>query len=212
MPNIKYKEFLRKHTTEDIINKMEEELNGLEEATLGGYSFSPAMISKLKNAYGNLKTISPSNATKLNKILDKVNKDGLIDLYKAKIPFVSIGAGGKLSQKHNLSPKDINKLREEAPANSVSSGGVDMAPNAGHPNVMKKHIRRNKKDQEDLTKKIGKMVKDNKDNNNNILKGVNETLEKLESKIDEVSGIDNTIKFEEEKPYQTFSEKFKVGK
>ena len=56
------------------------------------------------------------------------------------------------------------------------------------------------------------MVKDNKDNNNNILKGVNETLEKLESKIDEVSGIDNTIKFEEEKPYQTFSEKFKVGK
>ena len=46
----------------------------------------------------------------LNKILDKVNKDGLIDLYKAKIPFVSIGAGGKLSQKHNLSPKDINRI------------------------------------------------------------------------------------------------------
>ena len=68
------------------------------------------MISQIKKAYGNLKTITPSNATKLNKILDKVNKDGLIDLYKAKIPFVSIGAGGKLSQKHNLSPKDINRI------------------------------------------------------------------------------------------------------
>ena len=77
----------------------------LEEAT-----FSPSMLSQLKKAYGNLKTITPSNATKLNKILDKVNKDGLIDLYKAKIPFVSIGAGGKLSQKHNLSPKDINRI------------------------------------------------------------------------------------------------------
>ncbi|MAG48426.1 hypothetical protein CMO86_01725, partial [Candidatus Woesearchaeota archaeon] len=77
----------------------------LEEAT-----FSPAMLSQLKSAFGNLKTITPDKATKLNKILDKVNKDGLIDLYKAKIPFVSIGAGGKLSQKHNLSPKDINRI------------------------------------------------------------------------------------------------------
>ena len=25
MPNIKYKEFLRKHTTEDIVNKMQED-------------------------------------------------------------------------------------------------------------------------------------------------------------------------------------------
>ena len=77
----------------------------LEEAT-----FSPAMLSQLKSAFGNLKTISPDKATKLNKILDKVNKDGLIDIYKAKIPFLSIGAGSKLSQKHNLSPKDINRI------------------------------------------------------------------------------------------------------
>jgi cobalamin biosynthesis protein CobT len=77
---------------------------------------------------------------------------------------------------------------------------------------MKKHIRRNKKDQDDLTKKIGKMVKENDDNNNNILKGVNQTLDLLENKIDEVSGIDNEIVFEEKKDYKTFSEKFKVGK
>ena len=60
---------------------------------------------------------------------------------------------------------------------------------------MKKHIRRNKKDQDDLTKKIGKMVKENDDNNNNILKGVNQTLDLLENKIDEVSGIDNKNSF-----------------
>ena len=87
-----------------------------------------------------------------------------------------------------------------------------MAPNPGNTKIMKKHIRRNKKDQDDLTKKIGKMVKENDDNNNNILKGVNQTLDLLENKIDEVSGIDNEIVFEEKKDYKTFSEKFKVGK
>ena len=77
----------------------------LEEAT-----FSPAMLSQLKKGFSGLKTITPDKATKLNKILDKVNKDGLIDLYKSKIPFVSIGAGSVLSKKHNLSPKDINRI------------------------------------------------------------------------------------------------------
>jgi len=61
-------------------------------------------------------------------------------------------------------------------------------------------------------KKIGQMVKENYDNNNNIIKGVNQTLDLLEDKIDEFCGIDNTIEFEEEKEYKTFSEKFKVGK
>ena len=77
----------------------------LEEAT-----FSPAMLSQLKKGFSGLKTLTPDKATKLNKILDKVNKDGLIDLYKSKIPFVSIGAGSVLSKKHNLSPKDINRI------------------------------------------------------------------------------------------------------
>jgi len=85
--------------------KKEVKKEELEEAT-----FSPAMISQMKKAYSNLKTITPANATKLNKILDTVTKDGLIDLYKAKIPFVSIGAGSKLSQKHNLSPMDIKRI------------------------------------------------------------------------------------------------------
>ena len=77
----------------------------VQEAT-----FSRAMISQLKKAYGNLKTITPDNAKKLGKIIDTVTKDGLIDLYKSKIPFVSTAAGTRLSMKHNLSPADILSL------------------------------------------------------------------------------------------------------
>jgi len=85
--------------------KKEVKKEELEEAT-----FSPAMISQLKKAYGNLKTITPDNAKKLGKIIDTVTKDGLIDLYKSKIPFVSTAAGTRLSMKHNLSPMDIKRI------------------------------------------------------------------------------------------------------
>ena len=89
----------------DKQDKKEVKKEELEEAT-----FSPAMISQLKKAYGNLKTITPDNAKKLGKIIDTVTKDGLIDLYKSKIPFVSTAAGTRLSQKHNLSPMDIKRI------------------------------------------------------------------------------------------------------
>ena len=84
-------------------------------------------------------------------------------------------------------------------------------------NVFEKHEefwyrKDNEKETKKRMKKIGQMVKENDDNNNNILKGVNQTLDLLEDKIDEVSGIDNEIVFEEKKEYKTFSEKFKVGK
>ena len=47
---------------------------------------------------------------------------------------------------------------------------------------------------------------------NAVLDSVNSVVEKLESKVDEVSGTDDTIKFEEEKEYKTFSDIFGVGK
>ena len=56
------------------------------------------------------------------------------------------------------------------------------------------------------------MVKQSEENNSVMLKGILNNIDKIEEKVDEVSGIDNTIKFEEEKPYKTFSDKFKVGK
>ena len=72
----------------------------------------------------------------------------------------------------------INKMDEDAPANAVAHGGVDMNPTG----------KKKKDDAEDvlrrtILKKMGANVKENFDNNNVVLKGVNETLTKLEKKI-----------------------------
>ena len=77
----------------------------------------------------------------------------------------------------------INKMDEDAPANAVAHGGVDMNPTG-------KKVKK-KDDAEDvlrrtIMKKLGANVKENFDNNNVVLKGINETLNKLEDKIDEL--------------------------
>jgi len=73
--------------------------------------FSRSQIDRLKKEYEPLrnKRINPTN---LMKVFDKIDhdKNTLIQLYKAKIPFVSTLAGSRLSQKHNLSPMDIKKI------------------------------------------------------------------------------------------------------
>ena len=96
----------------------------------------------------------------------------------------------------------INKMDEDAPANAVAHGGVDMNPTG-------KKVK--KKDAEDvlrrtIMKKLGASVKENTDNNNIVLRGVNETLNKLEKKIDEYSGNDEEVEIEPEK--DTFHDKF----
>ena len=80
----------------------------------------------------------------------------------------------------------INKMDEDAPANAVAHGGVDMNPTG-------KKVKK-KDDAEDvlrrtIMKKLGANVKEGYDNNNVVLKGVNETLSKLEDKIDEKNGV-----------------------
>jgi len=96
----------------------------------------------------------------------------------------------------------VNKMDEDAPANAVAHGGVDMNPTG-------KKVK--KKDAEDvlrrtIMKKLGASVKENTDNNNVVLRGVNETLNKLEKKIDEYSGNDEEVEIEPEK--DTFHDKF----
>ena len=97
----------------------------------------------------------------------------------------------------------INKMDEDAPANAVAHGGVDMNPTG-------KKVKK-KDDAEDvlrrtILKKLGANVKENFDNNNVVLKGINETLNKLEDKIDEKNGIKKEeIKIEKKK---TFHDKF----
>ena len=104
----------------------------------------------------------------------------------------------------------VNKMDEDAPANAVAHGGVDMNPNGKR--VKKKDDVSTTADAETkirelIMKKFGKNVKENTDNNNVVLRGINETLNKLEDKIDEKSGIEKEeIKIVEKK--QTFHDKF----
>ena len=103
----------------------------------------------------------------------------------------------------------INKMDEDAPANSVAGGGVDLNPTGAR---MSPSIQRRKKKQGDeqdkITKKISKMIKANEDNNNVILKQVNESLSKVEDKSDEKLGLKQDVDIKEEKEYKTFRDKY----
>jgi len=108
----------------------------------------------------------------------------------------------------------INKIDEDAPANAAGSGnvaGIGVGPD-GEPGVNSikamKRKKENEKEQEKISKKIGNLVKENKDNNNIILKQILDTIDKVELKIDEKNGIENKIEVIEEKEYKTFREKF----
>ena len=83
----------------------------------------------------------------------------------------------------------INKMDEDAPANAVAHGGVDMNPTG----------KKKKDDAEDvlrrtIMKKLGNRIKENDDNNNVALKGVLETVNKLDKVIDKLS-TGNTISY-----------------
>ena len=79
------------------------------EKAVNEAKFSDDMINKLKKAYEPMKG-KKINPTPLMKIFDKIdsNKDGLEQLYKADIPFVSMMAMSRLMLKHNYKAADIN--------------------------------------------------------------------------------------------------------
>ena len=112
---------------EPVINKVVQMLKKASKAHAGqakelekavkeeiDEQFSKSMIDKLKKTYGPLKgkKIPPEP---LAKIFDKIdrNKNALIQLYKADIPFVSTMAMTRLMSKHNMKPAQIKKLKEE---------------------------------------------------------------------------------------------------
>ena len=82
-----------------------------KESIVNEEGFSDDMIKKLRAAYEPLKgkKIPP---LPLMKIFDKIdyNVKGLIQLYKADIPFVSMMAMSRLMLKHDYKADDINKL------------------------------------------------------------------------------------------------------
>ena len=115
----------------------------ISEAYVSMYEakMSSAQIAKLKKVYEPMrdKRISPANATKLSKIIDMVGRDkeALIQLFKADIPFVSQGAVTKLITKHNMKGAEINKLKEEFNVESVQEG-LDNADTSVVKKVVKK--------------------------------------------------------------------------
>ena len=89
----------------------------------------------------------------------------------------------------------INKMDEDAPANAVAHGGVDMNPTGKKP----------KEKKPDILKRLGKNIKENNDNNNIVLKGVLNKISQIETAID---GEKPEVKFEEETEYITFKDKY----
>ena len=95
----------------------------LAEVRLDEAKMKPAQVAALKKAYEPMrdKKISMANADKLNKMMTTVgkDKDTLIQLFKADIPFISQSAMTQLIITHNMSGAEINKLREEFNVESV---------------------------------------------------------------------------------------------
>ena len=78
---------------------------------------SPNQIAQLKKAYEPMRggRISTGNATKMGKMIGMIEKDkeALIQLMKADIPFVSAIATSRLISVHGMKGNEINKLKEE---------------------------------------------------------------------------------------------------
>ena len=104
----------------------------------------------------------------------------------------------------------VSRMEEDAPANSVAGGGVDLAPNAAvsqSPHMIRRK-KEQEKEQEKIKQKIGQMIKANEDNNNVVLKQVLDGLDKVDVKIDEKTYGKTEIKVEEKKEYKTFRDKY----
>jgi hypothetical protein len=96
---------------EYILNLIGEEVD-LDEAKM-----SASQIAALKKAYEPMrgKKMSMDSGNKLRSIMDKIDDDkqALIQLVKADIPFVSALAVTRLISKHDMKGAEINKLKEE---------------------------------------------------------------------------------------------------
>ena len=100
----------------------------------------------------------------------------------------------------------INKMDEDAPANAVAGGGVDMAPNAGKKKMTKDDEEKLK---DVIMRSLKKNMKESDDNNNVVLKGVLDKLDKLDEAIDKASGIEKEeLQFVEDKEYKGFKTKY----
>ena len=80
------------------------------------FEFTATQMAALKKEYEPMrgKTISISNANKLNAMMDRLSKDMLIKLANANVPFVSTSAASKLVMKHGMRFTDFKLNMSEA--------------------------------------------------------------------------------------------------
>ena len=116
---------LRVSTVKSILGEQVETL----------HEFSDSQIAQLKKDYAPLKgkTISGTNANKLMKIFDKFdkNKQLLIKLLKANIPFVSMLAQARLISRHGANASQLAQMRKE----ELSEGKWKISGVTGYKNV-----------------------------------------------------------------------------
>ena len=101
-----------------IVGRLKKGEHSIKEGVdLDEAKMSASQIAALKKAYEPMrgKKISMDSGNKLRSIMDKIDDDkqALIRLVKADIPFVSALAVTRLISKHDMKGAEINKLKEE---------------------------------------------------------------------------------------------------
>ena len=158
---------------------MDEIINKMDESNQMGY-----VVKFSKSKGGKISTAWYKSEADAKKALEMLKKDGL---------------NGIITK---------GRMDEDAPANNTS--GTDMNPTGARmsPKMMKRKKEQGD-EQDNISNKISKMVKANEDNNNVILKQVNESLSKVEDKSDEKLGLKQDVELVEvEEDYKTFRDKY----
>src|SRR6056300_2115149 len=111
--------------------------------------------------------------------------------------------------------QDIVNRMEDAPANAAGSGniaGIGVGPD-GEPGIRKKDDDKKDPLMFGKYKTFKRKIKESDDNNNTLLKGMIETINKLEDKIDEKNGFTKSeVTVETKDEYVSFREKYNVKK
>jgi len=158
---------------------IDEIINKMDESNQMGY-----VVKFSKSKGGKISTAWYKSEADAKKALEMLKKDGL---------------NGIITK---------GRMDEDAPANNTS--GTDMNPTGARmsPKMMKRKKEQGD-EQDNISNKISKMVKANEDNNNVILKQVNESLAKVEDKSDEKLGLKQDVEIVEvEEDYKTFRDKY----
>ena len=131
------------------------------------FEFTATQLAALKKEYEPMrgKTISISNANKLNAMMDRLSKDMLIKLANANVPFVSTSAASKLVMKHGmrftdfkLNMSEADELQCEACWTGYKQVGMKKKGDRMVPNCVPESKELLDMQEADLTKRQVKMV------------------------------------------------------